>query len=372
MTTRRARPLAMISLLVALVLGLLTPLIAPVAARESTSDEQAVRTALSDLDRFDQSGNMSAYYDRLAPEFRNVVPRSAWLAWVGSNPGLVPSEASTINDISFGDWTWNATNEDFSDVASVHVTRTGTLDGAATTRDEELHFVNDGTRWRLIPDLDPQKVTSAGSAADRGFSYRSAIADPDYAKIDEFWARTFHDAGKDDLFRPVRDIVDVTTNAQISAGCGTAKETEDRGMYYCTIDETIYYSGDFRNLVIDNIGEWAWMTGVAHEYGHHIQQVMGFDQSTNPELDQGFYTIELELQADCLSGMYTQNALALGEIGQKELRQSDSIMEAIGDPKGTKWDDPDAHGTSEQRKAAFMNGYDNGLLGCRVDLSEAK
>ncbi|MGN6484894.1 MAG: neutral zinc metallopeptidase [Thermomicrobiales bacterium] len=349
-------------LVTVLALGFFGPLSGTVAAaaatRQSTSDEQGVRTAISDLDRFAQAGNMSAYYDRLAPAFRNLVPRSAWLAWTAGNPDAIPASAEATGEISFGDWTWDATGDDLEDVAIV----------AAGTSD--LHFVNDGTRWRLIPDLDPETVNAEGNA-DGDFSYTSPIDDPDYAKIDEFWARSFHDAGKDDAYRAPGGVVDVTSNAQISAGCGTAKQIEDRGMYYCTIDETIYYSGEFRDLVIDNVGEWAWITGVAHEWGHHIQQLMGFDQSSDPELDQGYYTIELELQADCLSGMYSQDALARGEIGDKQIREADAIMEAIGDPTGTKWDDPDAHGTSEQRQASFTNGFDNGFLGCRVDLADA-
>ncbi|MGC4190195.1 MAG: neutral zinc metallopeptidase [Thermomicrobiales bacterium] len=354
MNTRTPRLLAMM-----LVLMLAFGVAAPVGASQTASDEQGVRSAIADLDRFDQDGNMSAYYDRLAPAFRNLVPRSIWLGWTSENPGLVSEDASTVGDISFGDWTWDATGEDFEDVATV------------TVGNADLHFVNDGTRWRLIPDLDPETVNADGGAADGDFSYKSPIDDADYAKIDEFWARMFHDAGKDDAYRPAAGVVEVTTNAQISAGCGTAKQIEDRGMYYCTIDETIYFGGDFRDLVIDNLGEWAWITGVAHEWGHHIQQLMGFDQSNDPELDQGYYTIELELQADCLSGMYSQDAYAHGEIGDRQVREADAIMEAIGDPTGTKWDDPDAHGTSEQRQASFTNGFDNGLLGCRVDLAEA-
>ena len=367
MKMRCRRPVAT-ALVVLMVLALAGPFAGPAAATQTGNDEQGVRTAISDLDRFDQAGNMSALYDRLAPDFRNLVPRSVWIAWTTQHPRLVPGEPSTVGEITFGDWTWTATGEDFSDAASVTVTRTGTLDGAQTTQDESLHFVNDGTRWRLIPDLDPDAMDADATAGD--FAYTSPIEDPDYAKIDEFWARNFHDAGLD-TYRAPSGVVDVTSNAQISAGCGTAKQIEDRGMYYCTIDETIYYSGEFRDLVIDRVGEWAWITGVAHEWGHHIQQVMGLDQSSQPELDQGFYTIELELQADCLSGMYSQDALARGEIGSRQLKEADAIMEAIGDPTGTKWDDPDAHGTSEQRQASFQNGFDNGFLGCRLDLTSA-
>lgn len=356
MNMRFARPLAM-ALVLMVGLGLVSPLSGSVAARQSASDEQGVRTAVADLDRFDQADNMSAIYDRLAPAFRNLVPRSVWLGWTAANPDAIPDGAGATGEITFGDWTWKATGEDFEDVATV------------AAGDADLHFVNDGTRWRLIPDLDPETLNAEGDAAG-GFSYTSPIENADYAEIDAFWARTFHDAGKEDAYRAPGGVVDVTSNAQISAGCGTAKQIEDRGMYYCTIDETIYYSGEFRDLVIDNVGEWAWITGVAHEWGHHIQQVMGFDQSAQPELDQGYYTIELELQADCLSGMYSQDAYARGVIGDKQIREADAIMEAIGDPTGTKWDDPDAHGTSEQRQASFTNGFENGLLGCRVDLDD--
>jgi len=321
---------------VTLAWGLVAPfaLEADAASQSTASVEQGVRTAISDLDRFDQAGNMSAYYDRLAPVFRNRVPRADWLAWTTQHPHLVPTGASTIGDVSVDSWTWESGGETFDDVAGVTVERSGTQAGQATTESLDLHFVNDGTRWRLIPDLDPAEVTKAG-AADDGFSYTSPFDDPDYAMIDEFWARAYHDAGLDPYKSP-SGVVDVKTNAQISAGCGTAKMIEEAGMYYCQIDSTVYYSGEFKALVVQNVGEWAWITGVAHEWGHHIQNLQHLDNSSQPELDQGFYTIELELQADCLSGMFNQDTLARGEIGTKELKESDAIMEAIGDPAGTK------------------------------------
>lgn len=353
---------------VTLACGVVAPLAGDAAANQTaTSVEQGVRTAISDLDRFDQAGNMSAYYDRLAPAFRNRVPRADWLLWTTDQPHLAPTDASTIGEITVDSWTWEAGGETFDEVASVTVERTGTLDGQDSTESVDMHFVNDGTRWRLIPDLDPEEVTKAAAAAD-DFSYTSPFDDPDYAMIDTFWARAYHDAGLD-TYKSPGGVVDVKTNAQIGAGCGTVKMIEDAGMYYCQIDSTVYYSGEFKDLIVENVGEWAWITGVAHEWGHHIQNLQHLDNSSQPELDQGFYTIELELQADCFSGMFNQDALAHGEIGDKELKESDDIMEAIGDPAGTKWDDPDAHGTSEQRIASFHNGLDNGFLGCRLDLS---
>ncbi len=121
--------------------------------------------------------------------------------------------------------------------------------------------------------------------------------------------------------------------------------------------------------MIDFTGPYGWDHIIAHEWGHHIQDLLGIDASRNPELDDGYYVIELELMADCLAGVYAQDATARGTIEEDEVDDAETITEASGDLPETAFDDERAHGTGEQRVEAFFTGYEDGLIGCNLDLA---
>ncbi|MDP9469819.1 MAG: neutral zinc metallopeptidase [Chloroflexota bacterium] len=105
---------------------------------------------------------------------------------------------------------------------------------------------------------------------------------------------------------------------------------------------------------------------IAHEWAHHVQTGVGIERvQDTPEQWNELYSIELELMADCLSGAWTLDADTRG------LLETDDVDEAInftvqylGDPPGTDEYDPQAHGTADQRVQSFLNGYENGFLGC--------
>jgi predicted metalloprotease len=88
----------------------------------------------------------------------------------------------------------------------------------------------------------------------------------------------------------------------------------------------------------------------------------------DPELEGGQYTIEHELQADCLAGMFGQDAWARGLIRSRDLNEAIDITGIAGDAAGTSWDDPSAHGSAEQREESFWIGYDDGFRGCHIRL----
>ena len=108
------------------------------------------------------------------------------------------------------------------------------------------------------------------------------------------------------------------------------------------------------------IGDFAPIVVTAHEWGHHIQSLLGIE----PEPGNAF-----ELQADCLAGAYASDA------GQQGLLDPGDITEAVrssaeaGDPVGLPQDAPGAHGTNDDRIIAFMRGYLDGATGCGLPLS---
>ena len=337
-----------------------------ILAAQTDADAQ-VRTAVADLDRFEQDGNMSAIYDRMAPDARNLIAREVWLAWTSLTPRLVPDAPAAIEEITFESWTWPVTGETFDNVAIVHLTQSGTVDGQSVTREQVLHFLDVEGQWRLLPLMSPWMAALAVDASNDPFAYTSPFDNAVYAAIDTFWAQNFAAAGLD--YEPPRDVVSVTRNGQVSSGCGTKSDIDEYGIYYCTVDEAVYFSPEFEAQVTAVAGDYGWNNIIAHEWGHHIQDLLNLDYSSDPELDDGFYTIELELQADCLAGMFLQDQLARDAIGQPELDQALRITGAAGDAPDTTWDDPSAHGTGEQRQTSWQNGFDSGFAGCRLNLA---
>jgi len=340
------------------------------AATGTADDDAGVRATVGDLVRFEQDQDMIAFYDRMAPDARNLIPRDVWLSWTALSPRLIPTQSPEISDITFDSWVWPANGQTY-DVAIVNLVQTGSVAGTDTTTQQPqvLHFVKEDTRWRLLPLFSPWVAEAAVKADGQPFVYTSKFDEPVYAAIDAFWAQNFEVAGL--RYQSPSELVSVTLNSQVSSGCGTKSDIVDYGIYYCTLDETVYFSPEFRSQVISAIGEEGWNDVIAHEWGHHIQDLLNVDQTAQPELGNGFYSIEIELQADCMAGMFMQNQFASGQVDQYGLDQAIAITNAAGDAPDTKWDDATAHGTGEQRESSWHNGFDRGFGGCRLNLAAA-
>ena len=188
--------------------------------------------------------------------------------------------------------------------------------------------------------------------------------DPLHAHIDKFWARQFAEAGL--LYDPPNGVVPF--DEPIVTACGRA-EPDEEAAFYCVIDEKIYYSVEFRSLIDERIGDFAWVVVVAHEWGHHIQAKLGFDLGVVPDRAGEVPPIEFEHQADCLAGAYAIDAEISGWLDPGDIDEALYMTEISGDPPGTSWNDPRAHGSSDERVDAFLDGYSGGLAACGLDLS---
>ncbi|MCT9819241.1 neutral zinc metallopeptidase [Microbacterium sp. W1N] len=179
-------------------------------------------------------------------------------------------------------------------------------------------------------------------------------------------------------YRPPQLIV---VDGQTSTACGTA--SNQTGPFYCPPEETIYVDPDFFGLLRTQFdtsaGELAQLYVLAHEYGHHIQQITGvFDayppNGTGPESNG----VRTELQADCLAGAWVASASQevdangvpyLQAPTEAQLRDALDAAAAVGDDhiqaqSGAVNPESWTHGSSEQRRAWFTAGYQNGLSAC--------
>ena len=188
-----------------------------------------------------------------------------------------------------------------------------------------------------------QSDTDAGSA---GF------ADTVIADVDAFWAGTFGAAG---LAYESPGIVAV--DAPVETACGPIDPYWVPGAY-CAPDGTIYYSIGWYDQFLALGEDFAWVVLVAHEWGHHVQTLLGVEWTPNASF---------ELQADCLAGAYVQSAEARGILPPSAVAEAVRLAALIGDASWLPADAPE-HGSGAERAIAFMNGYQGGAGACGLPL----
>jgi predicted metalloprotease len=358
---------AIVIVLAMLLLVSASPALVAAQATSATSTKTAeVTDALQQIASLERDHDVNTLYDLLHPDVRQKLSREGLGAYYASPAALIPDGAYADVKVTFGDWTWPVTGKTYKDAATVTYTASGTRNGKPASETATQHLVLDGVTWRWFFGVTDAFVAQQDSAAAKAQSYKSPFKDKGYAAIDTYWASAFTIAGI--TYTPPREIIAVTK--PIRTGCGNEDQTgiDKAGVYYCTVDHKIYYSPKMKTEVSIGFGSYAWYHIVAHEWGHHIQQLMGIDATRDPELDGGIYPIELELQADCLAGTYDQDALAKGAITEKAFDQALAITDVAGDRKSTKWDDPNAHGTDAQRRQSVLTGFDDGFIGCNLPL----
>ncbi len=159
-----------------------------------------------------------------------------------------------------------------------------------------------------------------------------------------------------------------------NTGCGQA--SSQTGPFYCPVDHLVYLDLGFMQALeqqlIGKPTDLAEQYIVAHEYGHHIQNLVGINEQVQraQQNDPGRanqYSVALELQADCFAGMW------VGDVASRGLLDSaDEINEALNAAAGVGDDriqqktqgriDKEAwtHGSAEQRQTWFTRGYNSG------------
>ncbi len=201
--------------------------------------------------------------------------------------------------------------------------------------------------------LDPQSDT------DQQLAY---IVD----NIQDYWAATFSAAGKD-----YPETVLVLFDGSTSSACGPASAAT--GPFYCPADQKVYLDLGFFDELQSRFGasggDFAMAYVVAHEFGHHIQTVLGISEKVQQlsQQDPGqanSLSVRQELQADCLAGAWAQSAQS--DLQPGDIDEALSAAAAVGDDRiqqattGRINKEGWTHGSAEQRVAWFTNGYRSG------------
>lgn len=185
---------------------------------------------------------------------------------------------------------------------------------------------------------------------------------------DMFWAKLFSSTNA--AYEKPRLVL---FRGATQSGCGVA--TTDVGPHYCPNDRTVYLDETFFDVLKQQLGgsngDVAQAYVIAHEVGHHVQNVSGvMEQVQNDPSYQATgnnsLSVKLELQADCYAGLWARSVKDQGIFeNDQEINEALSAASAVGDDRIQKEStgsiNPETwtHGSAEERVASFKRGYTN-------------
>jgi len=191
--------------------------------------------------------------------------------------------------------------------------------------------------------------------------------------VQGFWADRFSSAGKQ-----YTTTHTVLFTDQTQSGCGVASSAT--GPFYCPTDQKVYLDTAFFDELKNRFGapgEFAQAYVIAHEFGHHVQDELGImdqvaqQQQSDPSKGNDL-SIRLELQADCLAGVWAHSVYTTPDqsdvesITDKDVQDALEAARAVGDDRiqeqatGTIDKESWTHGSAEQRAKWFNAGFKGG------------
>ncbi len=217
----------------------------------------------------------------------------------------------------------------------------------------------------------PEGGTAADGAQDRPAPAGTAAAgeDPDGTDTPEefkadigdaervaeaYWKEQFKASGI--RFRPIAELIAYERDGEVDCG---GQGLGRNNAAYCSAGDFIAYDINWAFAAFRQIGDAFIFYLLGHEYAHAIQVRLGIRKE---------FSIEQELQADCMAGAYIGDAERQGrlKLDDGDLEELAAGLEAVGDDPGQPWFAEGAHGSDQQRTRAFTDGNRGSLEPCGV------
>ncbi|SDO99341.1 hypothetical protein SAMN04489867_1123 [Pedococcus dokdonensis] len=197
--------------------------------------------------------------------------------------------------------------------------------------------------------------------------------------VNTFWSQ--------ELPKYKREYTPATTilyNGSTQSQCGTA--SNQVGPFYCPLDKQVYIDASFFQILSDQFGSSSGPLAqeyvVAHEYGHHVQDILGLlDEAQKDPKGEQSGGVRIELMADCLAGVWANHATEtkgestkggdvafLKPLTDKDIKDALSAASSVGDDRiqektqGRVSPESWTHGSAEARQRWFTTGYKSGDL----------
>jgi uncharacterized protein len=243
---------------------------------------------------------------------------------------------------------------------------TGSAEATTTATTTTATTVTDTTVTSDLARLpEPQDATgtlpppSTTGTVDR--AYLRAVFDD----AQHLWQREFTQGGL--TYGPARLVL--FSNA-VHSGCGPQ---ENVGPFYCGANRTIYLDLGFFDMLARHagVGRFAQAYIVGHEFGHHVQHLLGIDRqiaalNQHDPAGENARSVRVELQADCLAGVWAHSSHTRGDLTTQDLNDALRTAALIGDDfqqhaagrvvDSAMW----THGSSEQRQRWLTIGFESG------------
>ncbi len=213
--------------------------------------------------------------------------------------------------------------------------------------------------------VSQEQTTTSFSAEEQELAQFVSVVLKDTETV---WAKIFEQSGT--TYRMPKLVL---FSGQVQSACGYASAAS--GPFYCPGDEKVYIDLSFCNTLRTKLGaygDFAIAYVIAHEVGHHVQNLLGILDEVNQQRSRMSETranqllVRLELQADFLAGLWAHYEEGMGYLETGDIEEAMNAAAAVGDDtlqeryQGRVYPDSFTHGTSAQRKQWFANGYRTG------------
>lgn len=235
-----------------------------------------------------------------------------------------------------------------------------------------VYMLLGGDPQQVAEIVQQQQTQTAPAAAPDANDEEAAFVSVVLKDTEDVWEKIF----REKFGKPYEQPVLVLFSGAVESACGYQQSAT--GPFYCPGDHKLYIDLSFYRLLKERFnapGDFAMAYVVAHEVGHHIQNILGTSgkvhrlQQRLSEREANQLSVRLELQADFYAGVWAHYADRWkGVIEEGDIREALTAANAIGDDRlqmeaqGRVVPDAFTHGTSAQRMYWFRKGYQSGDL----------